>query len=92
MEDNVKDIPFYAYEYTMASFERTIKRLVVALILTIVFLFATNVIWLYEWNQYDYADVTVDSQDGGNANYLNAGANGAIRNVEGDSQRENKEE
>lgn len=89
-EKEMKDVPFYAYEYTMARFERTIKRLVTALIISIVLMFLTNAIWVYEWNQYDYTDVTVDSNDGGNANYI--GVSGVINNGEGNSKEAGKKE
>lgn len=91
MDKETKDIPFIAYEYTMARFERTIKRLIIALILAIIMLFASNAMWLYEWCQYDYADVTVDSEDKGNANYLEAGLNGVINNGTSESQEEGQE-
>ena len=90
--DKEKDVPFLAYEYTMARFERTIKRLVLVIFLLVIGLIGTNALWIYEWNLYDYSDVTIDSQDGGNANYLEAGANGVITNGEGSSQKENPKE
>ena len=80
-------IPYIVYESTMTRFERTIKRLVIALIIAIVLMFATNVIWLYFWNQYEYvyendttSTVTVDGKDGV-ANYI--GNDGSIVNGEG---------
>lgn len=91
MEEH-KDILLAAYEHTSARFERIIKRLIILLILTVTMLFATNALWLYEWFSYDYTGVTVDSSDGGNANYLEAGANGVINNGNSDSQEENQEE
>lgn len=78
MED--KNVPYVVFEYTMARFERTIKRLIIVIAITVIALFASNALWLYEWCQYDYEDVTVDSQDGGNANYI--GASGVINNGE----------
>lgn len=92
MEKETKDIPFIAYEYTMARFERTIKRLIIVLMLVVIMLFASNALWLYEWCQYDYSDVTIDSQDGGNANYIQAGASGAINNGTSESQEKGQEE
>lgn len=80
-EDN--RVPFIVYEGTIARFERTVRRLIIVLAVTILLLFASNALWIYEWNQYDYSDVTVDSQDGGNANYMGAGASGVINNGEG---------
>lgn len=84
MEDN--KVPYIVYEGTIARFERTIRRLIIVLAVTILLLFASNALWIYEWNQYDYSDVTVDSQDGGNANYMGAGASGVINNGEGESK------
>jgi len=94
MKETDKDmnVPFTAYEYTMARFERTIKRLIIVLAIAVVALFASNAIWLYEWCQYDYSNVTVDSSDGGNANYLEAGMNGVINNGEGSSEEAGQEE
>lgn len=80
-------VPFIVYEGTVARFERTIKRLIILIGITILLLFASNAIWLYEWNLYDYADVTMDNTDGGNANFIGAGASGVINN--GTTQSEN---
>lgn len=85
MEEN--NVPYIVYEGTIARFERTIRRLIIVLAATILLLFASNALWIYEWNQYDYEDVTVDSQDGGNANYI--GASGVINNGEGNSKEKN---
>ena len=79
-----KDVPYLVYQGTMARFERTIKRLVIALAITIVLLCASNFYWAYFWSMCDFSDVTIDSQDGGNANYI--GENGVINNGESDSQ------
>jgi heme/copper-type cytochrome/quinol oxidase subunit 3 len=84
MEDN--KVPYIVYEGTIARFERTVRRLIIVLAVTILLLFASNALWIYEWNQYDYSDVTVDSQDGGNANYMGVGASGVINNGEGKSK------
>lgn len=77
-------VPFIVYEGTVARFERTIKRLIVLVGITILLLFASNAIWLYVWNQYDYEDVSIENQDDGNANYI--GANGYINNAENSSK------
>lgn len=76
-------VPFIVFEGTVARFERTIKRLVILVGITILLLFASNAIWIYEWNQYDYEGVTIDGHE--NANYI--GANGIITNAE-DSSKE----
>lgn len=85
MEDN--KVPYIVYEGTVARLERTIRRLVILIGISVLLLFASNALWIYEWMQYDYTDVTIDSQDGGNANYI--GANGYINNGESGSQEEN---
>lgn len=87
MENNTKDsVSYLAFESTVARFERQNRRLVVILIITILLLFASNALWLYEWNQYDYSDTTtststdnidIDAKDG-IANYI--GNNGDIDN------------
>lgn len=49
------------------------KRLVIALVLTILLIFASNLAWLYVWNQYDYestATTTTYEQDGEGINLI----------------------
>ena len=83
-----KQIPFIVYESESAKSERTIKRLIIALILSIVLIFASNAIWLWAWCQYDYSSnetiTTVDGKDG-TANYI--GNNGDINNGENSSSK-----
>ena len=77
MED--KQIPYIAYESEMARHERTIKRLLTALVLSIVLLCVSNLAWLWFINQFDVATETVTQElDSGNANYI--GADGYINN------------
>lgn len=83
-----KSVPYIVYEGTVARHERTIKRLIITIIIAILAIFASNAFWLYEWSQYDYMsyseDVEVKSEDGGNANYL--GYKGNIYNGIRESQ------
>jgi hypothetical protein len=80
-----KNIPYIAFETEMARHERTIKRLLVALVISVVLLFVSNIAWLWFINQFDVATETVTQElDGGNANYI--GADGAIINGATDSQ------
>lgn len=79
MERNTtpESVPYIVFESAQARSERTIKRLIIALIVSIVLLFASNALWTYEWTQYDYTSettetVTVDGKDG-IANYANNG-------------------
>ena len=74
-------------ELAFAFIERTVKRQWIALIIALCMLFASNAAWLYAWMQYDYTSkeviVDVNSDDGGNANYI--GNDGDI--VNGESNR-----
>lgn len=65
-------VPFIAYESMMAREERHVRRLILALVVTILLLFASNLTWLYFINQFEYSaeeTVTVDGKDG-IANYI----------------------
>ena len=92
MENNV---PFAVFEGTQIRHERTVKRIIIALIIAIVLIFASNAIWLYAWCQYDYTSTdettqseTVDVDAGsGTANYI--GDNGDIINGENNSKESN---
>ena len=76
-----RKVPYYLHEATIARFERSNKRLIVVLVLTIILLFLTNLAWLYVWQSYDYVSgeesVTVDGGDG-ITNYI--GNDGDISN------------
>ena len=68
MEEHV---PYIVYEGAQARQERTVKKLVVIIIICIAMLFATNAIWLYAWMQYDYSsEEVVYSQDGRGINII----------------------
>lgn len=74
-----KDVPYLVFEGQMARNERTIKRLIIALIIAVILIFATNMAWLYAWNLYDYSTETVEIDSGeGIANYI--GNDGEINN------------
>ena len=81
-----QSVPFVVHESAMARNERTVKRLVIALIAAIVLIFASNAAWLYVWCQYDYSsdmttsEINVDGKDG-IANYI--GNDGDINNGTG---------
>lgn len=85
-ENNSTTIPYLVYESTMARMDRNIKRLIIALIICIIMIFASNAYWLYAWMQYDYSgeEITVDSSDG-IANYI--GGSGGIINGESNGQK-----
>ena len=81
-EKNNATVPYYVFESTMARMERNFKRILIALIVCIILLFASNAAWLYAWMQYDYSgeEITVDSNDG-IANYI-GGSGGIVNNGE----------
>lgn len=77
-----KDVPYIVYEAVTARFERIAKRLTVALVISLITLFFTNLAWLWFLNQYEFSadeTVTVDGKDGSaNYNYIRGG--GVISN------------
>lgn len=74
-----KNISYIVFETEMARHERTIKRLLVALVAAIALLFISNIAWLWFFNQFDYAinTITQGTEDGDNS-YINA--NGTVIN------------
>ena len=92
MDDDKVYVPYIVYEGEMARQERHIKRMIVMLVIMLVLFFASNMTWLYVWNQYEYVDeaVTVDSDDGGNANYI--GNDGEIVNGDSDGKEKTTQE
>lgn len=85
-EDNQeKVVPFFVYETEVARDERTTKRLITALIIAIILIFASNALWLLAWIQYDYTSEEVTySQDGEGFNNINTGEMGDIYGTESD--------
>ena len=90
MENEQLTVPYIVHESAMARNERHIKRLVIALIVSIMMLVLSNLAWLYIWNSYEYvgdsSQVTVDSNTG-DANYI--GDDGDIINGESDGKKGN---
>lgn len=76
-----KTIPYIAYELEQAKHERTVKRLITALIVAVILVFATNIVWIVMMSGYDVAseasEVTLDGSEG-IANYI--GRDGGINN------------
>ena len=69
--ENPKDVPYIVHESDMTRLERTNIRLFISLLISIIFLFLSNVAWLYVWNQYDYvSETTTYSQDGEGINVI----------------------
>ena len=75
-----KDIPYIVYESEAARHERTIKRLVSALIVAVILIAISNIAWLCFFNQFEFHTETVmfDTDDGGDNSYI--GNDGVINN------------
>lgn len=84
MNDEILMVPYIMHESEMARSERMIKRLFIALIISILFVFASSAAWLYVFNQYEFVsdETSVDMETGdyGNANFI--GRDGDIHNGE----------
>ena len=76
-EERMATIPLISHQLDMARLERVIRWLVAIIVALIVVIG----IGVYEFTCCDFADVVIDSDDGGAANYLKAGANGVINNA-----------
>lgn len=59
----MENIPFVAYESSLARQERTIKRLFIIIILLIFFLVGTNIGWLVYESQFEYVEKNEITQD-----------------------------
>lgn len=80
-ENDVMQVPYIVYESAEAKHERSVKRLILALVLAICLLFLSNALWLNAWMQYDYVseDITY-AQDGEGYNNINTGTQGDVVN------------
>ena len=72
MDDRTcKDVPYIVHESAEARHERREKRLLIAVIIAVVLMFASNAMWLYMWAQYDYESYSVEyAQDGRGLNII----------------------
>ena len=87
-EERMATIPLISHQLDMARLYGVIKWLI-AIIVALVLVIGIGV---YEILSCDFADIVVDSEDGGVANYLKAGADGVINNAEDNSPREDAQE
>lgn len=76
-------VPYIVYESEAARHERTVRRLLTALLIALLLIVGSNLAWLYVWNQYDFSSesYTIENESG-NANYLESGYDGVINNGE----------
>ena len=81
MEEKRLEVPYIVYEGEQARHERTIRRLIIALVVSVVIIFLSNAAWLLYMSGYDIytddSDITIESRDG-IANYI--GQDGVIGN------------
>lgn len=76
-----RDVPYLIYEATQARNERTIKKLIIVVVIAITLMFASNAVWLWAWSQYDYSsNDTSYWQDGEGINAINTKVNGDMLN------------
>lgn len=88
--NNNDTVPYIVHEGVMARMERTIKRLIYALILTILLLFASNAVWVwymsgFDIETYDYV------QDGVGVNIIGS-KNGVNYDVSETNSQDNEAE
>ena len=69
-----KSVSYIVLESEMARNERHVKRLIIALVISITLIFASNALWLYAWLQYDYSSTesttTTYTQDSDGINII----------------------
>ena len=80
-------IAYRAYEEQGARNWLVVKRLVWAIIVSVILLFASNALWLLAWMQYDYESYESVTDNGGDANII--GNDGDIYNGYGEAETEN---
>ena len=96
MEDENKlTIPYIVFESSMARAERQSTRLIVALVITVILMIASNLAWLYMWSSYEYvgdSTETTYSQDGEGVNIIGDKNNYGTENESQKSNEIQKEE
>lgn len=101
IENDVASVPYIVFESEQVRSERSNKRLLIALVISVVLIFVSNLLWLYAWCQYDYISeattVAIEGDGDGNANYVGNNTNyigndGDINNGKGDGANEVEKE
>lgn len=73
-EKKMATVSYLAHESAQTRSERIIHRLILALIITVGLLFASNVLWLLTWTNHTTAHI----ENSGTSNYI--GEDGTINN------------
>lgn len=71
--DDKKNVSYLVFESVTTRNERHSRRLIIALIISIILIFLSNAIWLYAWCQYDYSSsesTTTYTQDSEGINII----------------------
>lgn len=88
-KETVESVPYIVYESAQVRNERNIKRMLIALVISIVMLFVSNLVWIWYINQYDFANYEVSTDGGGDAYYNELVGDGQINYGESGSTQEN---
>ena len=88
-KETVESVPYIVYESAQVRNERNIKRMLIALVLAVVMLFASNLVWIWYINQYDFANYEVSTANGGDAYYNELIGDGQINYGESDGAEAN---
>ena len=91
MEETNMTVPYIVYKGAQARHERTIKRLIIIIIVAISMLFASNAIWIYMWSQYDTVEYDY-TQDGRGVNIIGSENEVRQNGAEIESASENQKE
>ena len=91
-KDTPDAVPYIVYESAQARNERNVKRLVIALIVAVALIFASNAAWLWVWNQYEFASYEVSTDGGGDAYYSEQHGDGDINYGKNPSEENNEKE
>ncbi len=67
--ESPREVPYIVYESSMGRAERIIKRLIIALIVAVILIFASNGVWLWYISGYDFSDYDY-TQDGQGINII----------------------
>ena len=64
VQNEPESVPYIVHESSMARMERQIKRLWIAVIVSVALLFSSGAIFTYAWLQYDYSSEEIVTVDG----------------------------
>lgn len=68
----VVSVPYAAFESTNIRNQKTIRGLIITLIVAVVMMFAEVGVFVWLWSQYDYAEVQVEAdQSNADSNTVN---------------------